>query len=87
MKNKIFIITLFAVALILFSSTDAEAQCAMCRKVAEDGMKNPEGNISRNVNSAILYLMAVPYLALGFIFRKQLLGMYRSWRGQKNPEE
>jgi len=73
--------------LVIFSFTDAEAQCAMCRKVAEDASKNPSGNISRNVNSAILYLMAVPYLALGFIFRKQLINLYRSWRGQTPAED
>lgn len=87
MKNKIFIVTVLVVMLLVFSFTDAEAQCAMCRKVAEDGAKNPSGNISRNVNSAILYLMAVPYLALGFIFRKQLINLYRSWREQTNSEE
>lgn len=81
------ILSLAAAALIIFCAVDAEAQCAMCRKVAEDASKNPSGNISRNVNAAILYLMTVPYLALGFIFRKQLVGLYRSWRGQNNTEE
>jgi hypothetical protein len=87
MKNKALIITIIAVVLIAFLCADAEAQCSMCRKVAADGSKNPSANISRNVNSAILYLMAVPYLALGFIFRKQLVGLYRSWRGQPKAEE
>ena len=87
MKNKFFILAVLVAVLLIFSFTDADAQCAMCRKVAEDGAKNPSGNISRNINSAILYLMAVPYLALGFIFRKQLIGLYRSWRGQAPTEE
>ena len=73
--------------LLVFIFIDVEAQCSMCKKVAEDGMKNPEGNVSRNVNKGILYLMAVPYLALGFIFRKQLIDMYRSWKGKPPAEE
>ena len=87
MKIKQIILLLLVLVVLVIFTNDIDAQCAMCRKVAEDGAKNPEGNISRNVNSAILYLMAVPYLALGFIFRKQLAGVYRSWRGKGNTEE
>jgi len=39
---------------------------------AESSLKNDPSSMARSLNSGILYLMAVPYLMLMFIFRKQL---------------
>lgn len=48
--------------LVLFSaSPDVDAQCVMCKAVAEDAT---EVGVGRGINTAILYLMAVPYMIL-----------------------
>ena len=42
-----------------------EAQCVMCKAVAEDSAA--EGAVGRGINQGILYIMAVPYILLGLI--------------------
>ena len=42
----------------------ALGQCVMCKAVAEDSAA--EGAVGRGINQGILYIMAVPYLLLGF---------------------
>ncbi len=79
MKKYLPLILVLTVILILPQLS--EAQCSMCRKMASDGAGKTNGvNVSQNLNSAILYLMAVPYFLLAFIFRKQIIGLYRQWR-------
>lgn len=57
--------------LVLFFSTSAEAQCAMCRAVleSEEGQETAKG-----INDGIIYLMAIPYILVGgigfFIYKK-----------------
>lgn len=40
----------------------ADAQCVMCKAVAEDSANN--GGIGRGINSGIIYIMGVPYLLM-----------------------
>lgn len=61
----------------IFLSAGLHAQCAMCKESAESTMKNDPSSIARGLNSGILYLMAVPYLAIMFIFRKQLYVLFK----------
>ena len=54
----------------------AQAQgCVQCRMAPESDMRNG-GTAATGLNTAILYLMAIPYLLLlaivGYVFRKQL---------------
>jgi hypothetical protein len=48
------------------------AQCAMCKQAAASTLEKNPNSLARSLNSGILYLMAVPYIMLMFIFRKQL---------------
>lgn len=57
--------------------SELAAQCAMCKESAESTLKNDPKSIARGLNSGILYLMAVPYLAIMFIFRKQIASLVR----------
>ena len=64
----------FAIALLLLVLTmDAEAQCVMCKAVAEDSAE--DGSLGRGLNSGILYLMGIPYAIMAFfawfVFRKR----------------
>lgn len=54
--------------LAVFAFGDAlevEAQCVMCKAVAEDSAA--EGAVGRGINQGILYIMAVPYVLLGIL--------------------
>ena len=44
---------------------EVEAQCVMCKAVAEDSAA--EGAVGRGINQGILYIMAVPYVLLGIL--------------------
>ena len=81
MNRRYLFIFLTVLVLIVLFSTDVEAQCSMCKKVAEGkGVKG--ANVAKNLNYAILYLMVIPYFALAFIFRKQIRGLIRSRRAR-----
>ena len=84
MKKRYFIL-LILVALVLLPSI-TEAQCAMCKASVESsqGQKN---SVAGGINQGILYLMAVPYLLLAFIFRKQLVTVWRVIRKKPVAEE
>jgi len=51
----------------------------MCKQAAESSLKSNPNSMARSLNSGILYLMAVPYLMLGFIFRKQLIQLWKKF--------
>lgn len=67
--------------------TNAQAQCAMCKQAASSSLDNNEFSMARGLNTGILYLMAVPYLLIAFIFRKQIVALYKSWRGKSAQDE
>ena len=54
---------LFPVAvalLLLVLAMDAEAQCVMCKAVAEDSAE--DGSLGRGLNSGILYLLSLIHI-------------------------
>jgi len=59
-----------------------EAQCAMCKQAAETSLKSNPKSLARSLNSGILYLMAVPYLMIMFIFRKQLMHLFKGLKAR-----
>lgn len=68
MKKKSLVIGLFvAMLLIGFSVADVQAQCAMCRASIESSLSSGESTIGAGLNKGILFLLAMPYLAIGII--------------------
>ena len=59
MKNKIQLASLF---LIIFA-TKLNGQCAMCKAAVEANLKDG-GNAGAGLNQGILYLMAMPDIAM-----------------------
>jgi hypothetical protein len=86
-KHNTFFIALLVITFVLCSQADLSAQCAMCKAGAESSLKSNPNSIARGLNSGILYLMAVPYLLIAFIFRKQIAGLWRSKFGKASKEE
>ena len=55
------------VLLIGFSQMmEVDAQCVMCKAVAEDSAD--DGGLGAGLNRGILYLMAIPYILLSTLF-------------------
>ena len=59
MNNKISITFLFLAAF----ATKVSGQCAMCKAVVEANLKDG-GSAGAGLNDGILYLMAMPYIAI-----------------------
>jgi hypothetical protein len=57
----------------------AAAQCPMCRMSAESNLQNG-GQAGKGLNNGILYMLATPYLLVGFIG-------YIWWRNRRKEEE
>lgn len=66
---------------------NVQAQCAMCKQAAASSLENNENSMAKGLNTGILYLLAVPYILIAFIFRKQIMSLYRSWRGKPTSDE
>ena len=60
--KKFILILLLAISSISF---DTNAQCAMCRRVAESSHDAHDNNVGRGLNTGILYLLAIPYVLAG----------------------
>ncbi len=61
LRNAGLVFLLFAI--FLFFSVDVDAQCAMCKTVANSD-KQAGGSFANGLNKGILYLMAVPYVLI-----------------------
>lgn len=55
---------LISFLLILLLLGEASAQCSMCRAVLESGEAQ---ETAKGINNGIIYLMAIPYLLVGFV--------------------
>lgn len=77
----------FVFLLLLFFINNVGAQCAMCKQAASSSLENDPNSIAKGLNSGILYLMAIPYIMIAFIFRKQIVALWKSWRGKPASDE
>ncbi len=74
--------------LLLLSAASTSAQCAMCKSSVESNI-NSGGSVGKDLNTGILYLMAIPYiiLMLGgyFFFKKQIDAKVIGWKNKHFP--
>lgn len=80
--KKIIQIFIFFVAFVGFGLANAVAQCPMCKMAVESADPNGGGSIAAGMNAGILYLFAIPYLAIALIG----ITWYRKYK-QKQREE
>jgi hypothetical protein len=76
-KSRKYLILGLIALFMLCLQFSVEAQCAMCKSAAESSLKSNPNSMARSLNTGILYLMAVPYLLIAFIFRKQLVQIWK----------
>lgn len=72
-KAILLLATAAVICTLSLLQIDAEAQCSMCRAVAESGQKDDASRVARGLNNGILYLLAMPYILGGvayFIWRR-----------------
>jgi len=75
--KRLFLITLFVTLLVFLFTPEAIGQCSQCKLLAEQSGEGIDaeilgGNDGNTINTAILYIMAVPYIILSILFRKQI---------------
>jgi membrane glycosyltransferase len=76
LKWTYLLVILGIIVLVVILADDSIAQCSMCRKIATDGTNS--GTVGKKLNAGILYLLAFPYVLVGFFFRKQIAGFVKS---------
>jgi hypothetical protein len=69
--KKLLLALLLAVIFIAFNS-DVQAQCSICNKTVQQLGKGP----AQGFNSGIIYLMLIPYVAIGVVG-------YKWWRSDR----
>ena len=73
MRSKL----IFSFLIYFASQTKLSAQCAMCKAVVEANLKEG-GSAGAGLNEGILYLMAMPYVAI------ILFGIFYYFQKRKN---
>ena len=71
--NRIIRIAVLTAGVVAFMAADAMAQCAMCRSTLENNYSNGNPGIAAGINTGILYLLSMPYLAvivIGYLWYK-----------------
>ena len=76
MRKSLFILAIIILFVLAFVP-EAQAQCSQCKLLAEQSGNGIDAEILGNdggntINSAIIYIMVVPYLILSIMFRKQI---------------
>ena len=51
--------------------------CSQCKLMAEQGSELDEASFGSNINYGILYLMAMPYIIVFFLFRKKIFLFFK----------
>jgi hypothetical protein len=57
-------VILFAALIMANVANEVYGQCAMCRTTLENNYSNGDPGIAAGINTGILYLLAMPYLAV-----------------------
>jgi hypothetical protein len=73
MKRKLLLLCIVLLAVDLAWGQG----CSQCRMLSEQGTELGEESFTSNINTGILYLMAVPYLLLMFLFRHRIIGFFK----------
>jgi hypothetical protein len=76
MEKRKKIVLIFAILLI--ADITFGQGCSQCKLMAEQGSELDEASFGSNINYGILYLMAMPYIIVSFLFRKKIFQFVKS---------
>lgn len=65
--KKLLSTGILLVVMLLMSSSQIWAQCAMCRGSVESTMGNGRNNVGIGLNTGIMYLFVMPYLIVAVV--------------------
>lgn len=51
--------------------------CSQCKLVMEQAAEADEASFGSNINKGILFLMAIPYLIIMFLFRNHIFRFFK----------
>ncbi|MBN8703944.1 MAG: hypothetical protein J0M08_12830 [Bacteroidetes bacterium] len=80
--KKTHVLFLICILLVAINSPIIAQGCSQCKMIPQSNM-NTGGSVASTLNPAILYLMAVPYLILFVVFRKQIISLYKTVRAKR----
>ena len=78
------VVLIFGMLLFMILAEDGFSQCAMCKAAAESNLEHDPKSIARGLNKGILFLMAIPYVIVGVIYRNELFLLLKNIR---NPQK
>ena len=82
--NKKLIYIFSFVFILSFITLDADAQCAMCKAVAESATDEHGNHSAGGINTGIVYMMGVPYMLLALLgwvfFRERIKSFIQEFR-------
>ncbi len=78
------VVLIFGMLLLMILAEDGFSQCAMCKAAAESNLEHDPKSIARGLNKGILFLMAIPYVIVGVIYRNELFLLLKNIR---NPQK
>jgi len=79
MKSLRLFALIFVFSFQIWGTSEAVAQCAMCKQTVESNIEGEGKVVGRGLNNGIMYLMSIPYLVLGGIG----FMVYKNWKGGK----
>ncbi len=71
--------TIIFLLFILIAGYGMSQGCSQCKLMAEQSNELKANDFGRNINVGILFLMAIPYCILTFLFRKQIVRFIRKF--------
>ena len=90
MKAKKIIVRSVALVLLFIINANGYAQCAMCKSSVQSNLDNG-GSIGKELNTGILYLMAIPYILLMtgayIFFKKPIDAKVKAWKEKYFPRK
>lgn len=68
--KKVFFLAILVLLVVDFTFAQG---CSQCKLLAEQGAELDENAFGSSINSGILYLLAIPYVLLMFLFRHRIV--------------
>ena len=79
--SSVFFLVIVLFLLCMVGETYAQG-CSQCKMIPMSDQQGG-GLAAKRINKAILYIMAMPYIVLCILFRKQIVRFYRQFRDKR----
>ena len=91
MKAQKIILRSVAFVLLFIINANVYAQCSVCKNGVASNLNDGSGSIGKELNTGILYLMAIPYILLMtgayIFFKKPIDAKVKAWKEKRFPRK